>query len=134
MNADRYGHYPVDARGRDLDAGGRAAAYGAHRSSASMSVTIPIRIRSALERRGRTVATPEENAKRLMRDLGARKQKPNDVIQSLQLQRIAIASEIDGAEQIAAIEYAGKHDWIGDGPRPGTVVLTQDGWDTGNKR
>jgi hypothetical protein len=42
MNFDCYGHYPVDARGRDLDAGMRAATYGAHRSSASMSAAIPI--------------------------------------------------------------------------------------------
>jgi hypothetical protein len=80
------------------------------------------------------MATPEENAKRLMRDLVARKLKPNDVIQRSRLQRIAIAAGIDGAEQIAAIEFAGKHDWIGDGPRPGMLVLTQDGYDAGNRR
>ena len=67
-----------------------------------------------------------------MRDLVARKRQPNDVIQDAQLQRIATASGLVGAEQIAAIEYAGKQDWIGSGPRPGTVVLTQAGWDAGN--
>jgi len=78
------------------------------------------------------MATPEENAKRLMRDLVARKRKPNDVIQNAQLQRIAMASGIDGAAHLAAIEFAGKQNWIGDGPRLGTVVLTQAGWDAGN--
>jgi len=67
-----------------------------------------------------------------MRDLVARKRQPNHVIQNAQLQRIATASGFVAAEQIAAIEYAGRHDWIGDGPRQGTVVLTQAGWDAGN--
>jgi hypothetical protein len=101
-----------------------------HFTSATIKITDRVRFRA----RGRTMATPEENAKRLMRDLVARKQKPNDVIQNAQLQRIAIASGIDGAEQAAAIEYAGKQDWIGNGPRAGTIVFTQAGWDAGSRR
>jgi hypothetical protein len=75
------------------------------------------------------MATPEENARRLLKALVGAGHQAEVAIPHAQVQTTATEAGIDGEDQDAALESAGAKGWIADGPRAGTVVITRGGWD-----
>ena len=70
-------------------------------------------------------------AKRLMTILVKADARPKEPVANAQIQSLAIAAGLHGAEFLDALTSAGGNHWI-DQATPGFTVITQAGWENGN--
>lgn len=75
----------------------------------------------------------ETAGRKLMKVLVTNGLQADQWAQSAQVLQWALAEGIDGAEYIAALQYADDQDWIEDEPTQKTVRLTQAGHDVGSQ-
>jgi hypothetical protein len=77
--------------------------------------------------------TAEENARKLMKAMFDAGCRADEWVKAARIDQIAIedAGIDERAEVEAAMEHAGKHGWIEDGPSKETFKFTQDGVNAG---